>query len=77
MSDKRLVELWLEEYNKWVVVTLDELEVGNRFRMWEDSARTEPVVDASGQSEWIVSRAAWEHKPGVWMVEIEKLLEEL
>jgi len=57
--------------NDWIQVKMKELQIGDKFKMFEPDRDKEPVSDPDGCAEWTVRSEPEELKGGNWMVDVE------
>ena len=66
MEKFRKVEVFKD--NEWLEIQFKELEVDNRFRMFEPDGS--PVLGSAGITEWVVTKGPYRRdEDGVWTVE--------
>ncbi len=71
MTNLRKVEIFKD--NSWVEIKFEDLEVGNKFRMFEPDDGS-PVIDKGKEfeaiTEWIVTKGPYKRsEDGAWTVQ--------
>jgi hypothetical protein len=65
----RFRRVLIEKDNNWIEVEFKELQIGNKFKMFEPTG--EPVIGLKDNTEWIVMTEPVELGDGNWQVDIE------
>jgi hypothetical protein len=67
MSEKRTFEVWRD--GAWVDCTMPEIRKGDRFRAFEDAAKTELAGPVSMEGE-IARSDPYQREGGVWTIQV-------